>query len=395
MHLPRACYHLEHDLAGQFPHLRPAQQQGLALWVYGTILAKSGCQNAVIAALLRFGHFDAIRDVLREWLYDGCDKAAPCHTQVEVTLCFTPLLRWILRLWHGSEIALAVDVTYQRDVLTVLAVAVLYRGCAIPVAWLILPGNQKGAWMPQLCALLIRLQPAIPAPIPVLVLADEGLFSPVLFWTIHRLGWHPLLRLTLSSTFRPDGATARRPARQFVTQPGEAWIGAGVAFAKNHVPGTLLVVWGEAEEEPWVLLTDLAPQRVGVWWYAVRCWIELGFRALKSVGWRWQYTRRTDPTRAARHWLVLAVATVYVLAYGTRAEDAEGQGVPPHRLHAPPDCPAPARTGQRRLSIFLRGWSLATHLLHRDTLWRCLWLAPEPWPQPPLGLIITVHQRSP
>jgi hypothetical protein len=76
MHLPRACYHLERDLAAQFPHLRPAQQHGLAVWVYGTILAHSGCQNAVTAALLLYGRFYTIRDAMREWLYDGDDKAA-------------------------------------------------------------------------------------------------------------------------------------------------------------------------------------------------------------------------------------------------------------------------------------------------------------------------------
>jgi hypothetical protein len=39
-------------------------------------------------------------------------------------------------------------------------------------------------------------------------------------------------------------------------------------------------------------------------------WIEFGFRALKGLGWRWERTRRTDPDRVARHWLVLAVATL-------------------------------------------------------------------------------------
>lgn len=395
MHLPRACYHLERDLAAQFPHLRPAQQHGLAVWVYGTILAKSGCQNAVTAALLLYGRFYTIRDAMREWLYDGDDKAAPCHTEVDVTLCFAPLLRWILQLWRGSELALAVDVTYQREVLTVLAVSVLYRGCALPVAWVILPGHQEGAWMPEICDLLRRLQPAVPSHMQVLVLADEGLCSHALYWTIRGFGWHPMLRLKLTSTFRPEGEQQRRPARQFVAAPGEAWIGAGVAFARNKVPGTLLVVWGEGEKEPWVLLTDLAPKAVGVWWYALRYWIELGFRVLKSVGWRWQYTRRTDPTRAARHWLVLAVATVLALAYGSRAEDAEEVGILPHCLHAPPTCPAPARTGHRIVSVFLRGWSLVSHHMHCGTRWRCLWLVPEPWPVPPYVLSITIHPGFP
>ena len=65
----------------------------------------------------------------------------------------------------------------------------------------------------------------------------------------------------------------------------------------------------------------------------------MGFRALKGVGWQWQHTRRTDPARVARHWLVLAVATLWVVAYGTRSEDAQTQGVPPARLRTPPALP--------------------------------------------------------
>jgi hypothetical protein len=110
-----------------------------------------------------------------------------------------------------------------------------------------------------------------------------------------------------------------------VSGPGQAWVGKATVFKerKRRRCGTLIVVWAAGEEEPWVLLTDLAPEKVGVWWYSLRTWVELGFRALKGVGWQWQKTRRTDPERVARHWLVLAVAMVWVLAYGTRAEDAE------------------------------------------------------------------------
>jgi len=39
----------------------------------------------------------ALRQYLREWLYDGTDKATPCTTQVNVRACFVPLLRWVLR----------------------------------------------------------------------------------------------------------------------------------------------------------------------------------------------------------------------------------------------------------------------------------------------------------
>ena len=55
----------------------------------------------------------------------------------------------------------------------------------------------------------------------------------------------------------------------------------------------------------------------------MRSWIEGGFKLLKSGGWEWQATRITDPDRVERLWLVLAVATRYVLAVGGEADAAE------------------------------------------------------------------------
>ena len=82
MRFPRECYQMRQAIEYHFPGLRPAQQRGLALWVFGTILGHSGCQNAVIAALLAIGRCHSLRQYLREWLYDGKYKASPCQTQL-------------------------------------------------------------------------------------------------------------------------------------------------------------------------------------------------------------------------------------------------------------------------------------------------------------------------
>jgi hypothetical protein len=96
MHVPAELYAMEAALAERLPHLRPAQRRGLALWVYGAILAQSACQSAVVTALLLHGRYHALRQRLREWLHDGADRAAPCATQLAVERCFAPLLTWVL-----------------------------------------------------------------------------------------------------------------------------------------------------------------------------------------------------------------------------------------------------------------------------------------------------------
>lgn len=392
MRCPREWYQLHQTLSATFPQLRPAQLRGLAWWVYGTLLAHSACQNALLAVLVRLGPYHTWRQYLREWLYDGADRAAPCQPSLEVSTCFAPLLGWLVRWWQAEQLALAVDATAHGDRVVALVVSVLYRGAAIPVAWHILPANQPGAWMPHLLRLLRLLAPAVPAAWTVLVLADQGLWSPRLWKRVRDLGWHPLLRLRPDVTFAPAGGT-RLPARHLVAGPGHAWVGRGAAFKHRTVrrTGTLLVVWEAGQTAPWLLLTDLAPARIGVCWYGLRIWVELGFRALKGVGWQWQRTRRSDPARVARHWLVLAVATLWTLAYGTRIEDAQVRGIPPPRLHHPP---RGAVVGERLLSLFRQGLAWLSYHLARGRLWTRLWLRPAAWPEPPAGLQISYHDSS-
>ena len=57
---------------------------------------------------------------------------------------------------------------------------------------------------------------------------------------------------------------------------------------------------------------------------AVLCNCQLGF--IKSLGWQWDKTRRTDPARISRVWTLLA------LAYGTRVEDAQDRRIAPGNL---------------------------------------------------------------
>lgn len=397
MHPPREWYQMEQVIAEHFPQLRASQQKGLALWVYGTILAGSACQNAVIAALLILGTVHAVRQSVREWLYDGADKAAPCQTQVDVVACFVPLVRWILSWWQGSAIAFAVDATLHGDQVVALVISVLYRGSAIPVAWHIMPANQEGAWMPEILRLLRQLRPALPSEMTVLVLADRGLWSGRLWKRIRDLHWHPLLRTQDTITFQPVGQR-RQVARSLVPGPGHAWVGCGTAFTVRRLRrvGTLCVVWDEGQTNPWVVLTDLPPTKVGLGWYGLRIWVELGFRALKGMGWQWQKTRRTDPDRVARHWLVLAVATLWVMATGTRVEDADQQGVAPAHLHTPfrPTATRPTSPPPRLLSVFCRGLISLQRQLLRGRLWKRIWLLPEPWPAAPLGLTTVCHEAT-
>jgi len=52
--------------------------------------------------------------------------------EVCVETCFAPLLAWVLSGWTGTQLALALDATTLGSRFEVLAISVLYCGCAIP-----------------------------------------------------------------------------------------------------------------------------------------------------------------------------------------------------------------------------------------------------------------------
>ena len=284
----------------------------------------------------------------------------------------------------GNPTGLGPDATTLGTRLTVLAISVVYRGCAIPVAWTILPANQPHAWRREWLRLLRTLRPAIPMGWTVIVLADRGLYAGWLFRRIVRLGWHPCLRINAGGTFRPTGHRCFYPLATFVPHIGSRWHGTRTAFKRAPRPlsCTLLACWEEGYTAPWLILTDLPPEAGDAGWYGLRAWIEPGFKVTKRAGWQWQRTHMTEPQRAARLWLAVAVATWWLLRVGGMADAA----IPDSTLL---DVSA-ALSGQRRqrrttrlrlVSAFRRGWTLIlVALLDHEPLPLGMFL-PEPWPR--------------
>lgn len=386
-----ALYQWTAILSTQFPVLSTPQVQVLALWSLGLVLTRSCALTAVsfFWATALVSQANTVRQRLREFCYAAEDKAGAKRggkrREVPVEDCFVPLLAWALSWWDGDQLALALDATTLGTTFVVLAVSVVYRGCAIPVGWVILPAGEKHAWKHEWLRLRRRLKPAIPATMTVIVLTDRGLYARWLFVRIGRLGWHPFLRVNAQGTFRPDGARNFRRLGTFAPGPDERWQGTGTAFqGKQSRLRCTLLAWRKAGcTDVWLLLTDLPPDVADAGWYGLRAWIEQGFTVTKRGGWQWQRTRMTAPDRAARLWLAVAVATLWLLSVGGEADAA----VPASTLLDVTAAVAHRRQRQatclRLVSVFRRGLTLIwVSLLHRQPLPTGRFV-PEPWPAVP------------
>jgi hypothetical protein len=369
------------------PHLSRPQAAVLALWSYGIVLAQ--CRGlATVAALLAAAQGErenTVRERLREWYRDAGAKRGVQRREVAVAPCFAPLLRWVLAWWPPGErqLVLALDAGSLGERFVVLAVSVVYRGCAIPVAWAVLPAARPGAWRPHWERLLAALADAVPAGWAVLVQADRGLYARWLFRAIQARGWHPFLRINQQGQVRPAGAGGFIPLRALAPAVGSAWCGRVTCFAGRdcQLDCTLLARWDAGHADPWLILTDLTPAVAEAVWYGLRAWIEQAFKDFKRGGWQWQRTRMADPARVTRLWMALAVATLWVVSVGGAADAA----LPASTLDTLP-AQHIARRARRRprpprlLSAFRRGVLAILAALLRGEPLPLGRFCPEPWP---------------
>jgi DDE family transposase len=376
--MPRqdALYHWTRRVATAFPELSAPVAAVLALYSFGLVLARSCGLSAVALAVAALSGrpVNTARQRLREFYQPAGRKAGRGRTEFDPAGCAAPLLRWLLAGWGVRRLALALDVTNLGGRFHVLCCALVYRGCGVPVAWAVLPGNAPGSWNAHWLALLDRLRAALGPGWEVVVLTDRGLESAELFRHVAGLGWHPLMRVKAAGTFRPAGWGRRYPMGWFAARPGQRFAMAGAAYAGGALPCTLLAERRPGCADAWLLLTDLPPAAAAAGWYAYRSWVEQNFKVVKSAGWQWQRTRMADPARAERLWAVVALATLWLLEVGGAAD----AGVPAATVPRLPRPPA----GRRRVHrVFRLGLALILAGLLRGELVAGRF-EPEAWPRP-------------
>lgn len=318
------------ELAIRFPAFSQPVLTNLALYSFGAIYAKVIGLTKVVLYLTTHLALNShnLRKRLREFYLAAPHKSGAKQgikrCDFDVTLAFPALLRWILALWSGRFLPLAIDVTNFQDRFHILCVSVVVQGTAIPVAWKVIPAGTKEAWNPHWKQLLTLLQPAVPSDWTVIVLSDRGLQSPTLFRSIVELGWHPIMRIKADGFFRPAGWKRFRPLTRLV-RPNQIVAVSGLAFQGTRLPCTLLGRWDDGYREAWLIVTDIPPEQANGLWYGMRTWIEQGFKFLKGGGWDWEKTRIVDASRIERQWWVMAVATLWVTAVGIDEEQRQTQ----------------------------------------------------------------------
>ena len=379
------------EVGRHFSGLTKAQIQVLAMFSFA--MAITGCCGlticgAFLAIMLGFKE-NTVRQRLKEFYKGKKDKSGSKRQELEVKKCFPRLVKWILSKWEGTDkrVAIALDATTLGQKFTVLAVAIMYRGNFLPVAWAIVPACEKGSWKPHWIELLDLIGKEIPKDWKVIVLTDRGLYAKWLYKAIQKQGWHPFMRINRQGHFRRKGRKQFEPLSNFIKGVGSSFSMRGTCFKQNSISCTVLIRWEEGYEDAWIIVTDLPIKEAEAVWYGLRPWIESGFKSFKRGGFQWHRTRMEDPKRAERLWLVMAIAMIWLVSIGTEAEDKNEET----RISGLEEYPETVimgvggrirkgRTKARWLSCFKRGYVTLLARLIAGCKLPLGYLKPEAWP---------------
>jgi len=324
-----------------------------------------------------------VRQQWRALCYEATAKRGTARGALPVEPRFVPLLAWVVAQWEGPPLALALDATTLGTRCTVLALRGVSRGCAIPVAWTVLPATANHAWRRAWLRMLRHVRRVVPRSWTVMVLTDRGWYARWLCRRLTRLGWHPFVRLTPGGTCRPQGPVRAVPLKTWVPEPGTTWQGTGIACKGRHRQRhcTLLACWETGDTDPGWILTDLPPEASTACGYGLRAWMEQGCKITKRAGWQWPRTHRTPPDHAARLWLAVAVATVGRLSVGGEAEETiPASTVPDVTALGPLPLRMRRATRLRVVRVLRRGWNLILVAWLEQAPLPMGRFLPEPWP---------------
>jgi hypothetical protein len=228
----------------------------------------------------------------------------------------------VLEQGRGRTLWLALDETHQGHTETgarlgMLALRLVYRERAIPLAWICYrPGAAEASFPVLIGRLIAEVASRVPPDTQVVLLTDRGLSWPSLLDQCRRLGWSFLCRVQESTRVETaDGQCG--PIRDRAPRPGTRWQGRGRAFLKAGWRAVNVVaVWRRGDATPWLLVTDLDPAWVRCTQYRHRMDEEESFRDDKTAGFDWDASRVRDPAHMDRLLLILQFAALFVLAQG-------------------------------------------------------------------------------
>jgi hypothetical protein len=263
---------------------------------------------------------------------------------------FLPFAQALLQSLAHLPLVLVIDGSTVGRGCVALVISVVYRGRALPVAWLVAAGR-KGHFAEEMhIALVEQVQALMPREATVIFLGDGEFDGPGLQACLSDIGWSYVCRTARNIQIQSEGewltlGEVYLERGQMVSLPEVTMTGQG------YGPVMVLAWWARGQAEPLYLVTNLEVAAEACWWYRKRFTIETFFSDQKSRGFQVHRSHLAAPARLMRLLLAACLAYLWVIYLGVLAHRDGWM----RALH---------RTARCDLSLFQLGLVLLEHHLN-------------------------------
>jgi hypothetical protein len=267
---------------------------------------------------------------------------------------FLPYAEVLLAHLSLQTLELVIDGSVVGRGCVALMISVVYKGRALPVAWLVRHGK-KGHFSEALhIAVVEQVKGLIPEGAQVVLLGDGEFDGTGLLETVQEAGWSYVCRTGCHMTVSWDGATFRLDMVGWCIKAGTL-VELPAALFTREAYGPLLVLccWAKGYQEPLYLVSNMSSAEEACRLYAKRFRIETFFSDQKSRGFHIHKSHLSDPERLSRLLIASCLAYIWIVYLGALCMKERWLGI----IHRRDRCD---------LSLFQLGLRLLDHLLNED-----------------------------
>jgi hypothetical protein len=230
---------------------------------------------------------------------------------------FVPYAEVLLAPLALQTLVLVIDGSVVGRGCVALMIHVVYKGRALPLAWVVRRGK-KGHFPEELhMALITQVQELIPPGAQVVVLGDGEFDGTGLQHTLQEAGWSYVCRTGSHVTASWDGTPFRLETVGWCIKPGTL-----VEFPEALVtrdaygPILLLCCWAKGYQEPLYLVSNMTSADEAAQVYTKRFRIETFFSDQKSRGFHLHKSHLSEPPRLSRLLMAACLAYIWVVYLG-------------------------------------------------------------------------------
>jgi DDE family transposase len=274
------------------------------------------------------------------------------NDQITEEVYFVPFAEVLLKHLALQTLVVVIDGSVVGRGCVALMLHVVYKGRALPIAWLVRQGK-KGHFSEDVhLALLAQVKQRIPAEAQVVLLGDGEFDGTRLQHTVQEYHWAYVVRTGSNIIVVWDGDRFRCDTVAACIKPGTLVTLTDVRVTEDaYGPVMLLCCWAKGYKAPLYLVTNMTSADEACHLYTKRFRIETFFSDQKSRGFALHKSHVGDPHRLARLLMAACLAYIWVVYLGALCVQEDWTRV----IH---------RRSRCDLSLFQLGLRLLAHFLN-------------------------------